>query len=164
MDSALQKMSYLHLSLLFLPFFPTIHVVLLFFRLTNTRFLCDIYHYGLQRHRYSHFFLQELFFSFAKIQRCRATYFRLFFGICYLLFCSKKICFCSSISWRSCSFVGRQVRYLAWNNCSLSWRTLYRAISSLVSEQSNKPMVGLSPSVRINWSYILTYISICPTS
>ena len=55
-------------------------------------------------------------------------------------------------------------RYLEANNCLLSCRMENLAMSWLVSEQSSMPMVGLSPSVRFISSYILTYISICPTS
>ena len=52
----------------------------------------------------------------------------LFLPLC----CKRKNSFCCSISLRSSSSVGRNVRYFAWNSLSLSFSIEYRAISLLV--------------------------------
>ena len=78
--------------------------------------------------------------------------------------CIMKNSFCRSISFRNCSSVGKYSLYFVANICSFPFNIEYLAISASVSEQSTMPMVGLSPSVRFNSSYIRTYMSICPTS
>ena len=54
--------------------------------------------------------------------------------------------------------------YLVANNCSLPFRIEYFAISASVSEHNTIPIVGLSSLDFFSSSYILTYISIWPTS
>ena len=76
--------------------------------------------------------------------------------------CIMKNSFCRSISFRNCSSVGKYSLYFVANICSFPFNIEYLAISASVSEQSTMPMVGLSPSVRFNSSYIRTYMSIIP--